>query len=154
MPSTNPCSLSITRIRSYLFSGWKRTVSSKFFDTQVPSISTDELVLPRPAHCVLFRLCCNGHSLLLSSYLTKIGRIENPSCSACGHPSQDTSHLILHCPAVDSAPFVLWRPSVSLLPLVQAVGNLPVFRAPWSSTMPPSLGRGRVTTQRQILRLQ
>ena len=44
----------------------------------------------------------NGHSLLLSFYLSRIGRIENPSCSACGHPSQDTSHLILHCPATDS----------------------------------------------------
>ena len=47
-------------------------------------------------------LRCNGHSLLLSSYLSKIGRIKNPSCSACGHSSQDTSHLILHCPAMDS----------------------------------------------------
>ena len=56
-----------------------------------------------PCHvrCVLSRFCCNGHSLLLSSYLFRIG-IENPSCSACGHPSQDTSHLILHCPATDS----------------------------------------------------
>ena len=33
---------------------------------------------------------------LLSSYLSRIGRIENPSCSACGHSSQDISHLILH----------------------------------------------------------
>ena len=40
--------------------------------------------------------------LLLSSYLSRIGRIENPSFSACRHPSQDTSHLILHCPATDS----------------------------------------------------
>ena len=44
----------------------------------------------------------NGHSFLLSFYLSRIGRIENPSCSACGHPSQDISHLILHCPATDS----------------------------------------------------
>ena len=51
---------------------------------------------------MLPHLRCNGHSLLLSSYLSMIGRIENPSSSACGHLSQDTSHLILHCPATDS----------------------------------------------------
>ena len=83
------CSLSplISRIHSCLISDRKRTISSKFFDTQVPSISTEELVLPRQAGCVLSRLCCNEHSLLLGSYLSRIGRIENPSCSACGHSS-------------------------------------------------------------------
>ena len=53
----------------------------------------EELVLPRHARCVLSLLRCNGHSLLLNSYLSRIGRIENPSCSACGHSSQDISHL-------------------------------------------------------------
>ena len=103
-PSAIPCSLSplISRIHSRLISDWKRTVSSKYFDTQVPSISTEELVLPRHARCVLSRLRCNGHSLLLGSYLSRIGRIENSSCSACRHSSQDISHLILHCPATDS----------------------------------------------------
>ena len=103
-PSAIPCSLSslISRIHSRRFSDWGRTVSSKFFDTQVSSISTEELVLPRHARCVLSRLRCNGHSLLLGSYLSRIGRINNPSCSACGHSSQDISHLILHCPATDS----------------------------------------------------
>ena len=97
-PSAIPCSLSpiIFCIHSRLFSDWRRTVSLKFFDTKVPSISTEELVLPRHARCVLSRLRCNKHSLLLSSYLSRIGRIENPCCSACGHSSQDTSHLILH----------------------------------------------------------
>ena len=54
-PSAIPCSLSplIFRIHFCLFSDWRRTVSSKFFDTQVPSISTEELVLPRHARCVL-----------------------------------------------------------------------------------------------------
>ena len=102
-PSAIPCSLSslISRIHSRLFSDWRRTVSSKFFDTQVPSISTEELVLPLYARCVLSRLRCNGHSLLLSSYLSKIGRMKNPCCSACGHSSQDISHLIPHYPATD-----------------------------------------------------
>ena len=129
------------------------TISSNLFDTQVPSISTEELVLSRHARYFLSRLRCNGHSLLLNSYLSKtvvlnlysliyplanfkskiypqifsllqipivvsknlnfcsqnlpprqvqganlppvknpcsrISRIENPSCSVCGHPSQD-----------------------------------------------------------------
>ena len=97
-PYAIPRSLSplIFRIHSCFFSDWRRTVSSKFFDTQAPSIPIEELVLPRHARCVLFRLPCNGHSLLLSSYLFKMGRIENPSCSACGYSSQDTPHLILH----------------------------------------------------------
>ena len=84
----------------------------------------------------------NGHSLLLSSYLTKIGRIENPSCSVFEHSSQDTSHLILRCPATDSAPLALWRLSVFLQPLVQALGTFSASWSPWSSAMPPLLGVG------------
>ena len=94
MPSLIPCSLS-SYLSYSLFSDWRRTVSSKFFDTQVPSISTVELQLHRHARWVLFRLRCNEHSLLLSSYLSSIGRIKNPFCSVCGHSSQDTSHSAL-----------------------------------------------------------
>ena len=119
MPSAIPCSLSplISRIHSCLFSDWRRTVSSKFFDTQVPSIATEELVLPRHARCVLSRLRCNRHSPLLSSYLSRIGRIENPSCSACGHSSQDTSHPIVQCPAIDSLRRSISDDSLSLYDL-------------------------------------
>ena len=118
-PSAIPCSLSplLSRIHSCLFSDWRRTVSSKFFDAQVPLISTEKLVLPRHARCVLSHLRCNGHSLLLVSYLSRIGRIENPSCSACGHSSQDISHLILHCPATDSLRLSLFGDSLSLYDL-------------------------------------
>ena len=150
-PSAIPCSLSplISRIQSSLFSDWKRTVSSKFFDIQVPSISTEEVMLSRHARCVLSRLHCNGHSLFLGSYLPRIGRIENPSCSACGLSSQDTSHLILHCPATDSLRSSLF---VSLRPLVQTLWRCPASGAPWSSAMPPSLGRGRVTDNNKASR--
>ena len=112
-------SLVVSRIYSCLFSDWRRrpTLSSKFFDTQVPSISTKELVLPRHARCVLWRLRCNGQSLLLSFYLFRIGRIENPSCSACGHSFLDTSHLILHCPATDSLHRLLFGYSLSFYDL-------------------------------------
>ena len=106
-----------SRIHSRLFSDWWLTVSSKFFDTQVFSISTQELVLPRHARCVLSRLRCNGHSLLLGSYLSRIGRIKNSSCSACEHSPQDTSHLILHCPATDSLRRSLFGESLSLYDL-------------------------------------
>ena len=103
-------------------------------------------MLPRHNRCVFSRLRCNGHSLLLGSYLSRIGRIENSSCSACAHSSQDTSHLILHCPATDSLRSWTVQTLVSLRPLVQALGSCPASGAPWSSAMPPSLGRGRVTT--------
>ena len=87
---------------------------------------------------------CNGHSLLLGSYLSRIGRIENPSCTACVHWSQDTSHLILHCPATDSLRCSL------LLPLIQALGSCPASGAEWSSAMPPSLVTGRVINNNNI----
>ena len=144
-PSAIPCSLSplISRIHSRLLSDWRRTVSSKFFDTQVSSISTEELVLPRHPHCILSRLCCNGHSLLLGSYLSRIGRIENPSCSASGHSSQDTSHLILHCPVTDSLRCSLFGDSLSLYDL---------WSRPWGVAWLlrlQSFGRDRVNNNNQ-----
>ena len=117
--SAIPSSVSplIFRIHSCLLSDWRRTVSSKFLDTQVPSISTVERVLSRQACCVLSRLRCNGHSLSLNSYFFRIGKIENPSCSVCGHSCQDISHLILHCPATDSLRRSLFGDSLSLYDL-------------------------------------
>ena len=53
----------------------------------------------------------------LGFYLSRIGRIENPSYSACGHLSQDISHLILHCPATDSLRRSLFGDSLSLYDL-------------------------------------
>ena len=149
-PFAIPCSLSplISCIHSCLFSDRRRTVSSKYLDTQAPLISSEELVLPRHARCVLCRFRCNGHSLLLGSYLTRIGRIENPFCSACGHSSQDISHLILHCPATDSLRRSLF---VSLRPLVQTLGSCQASGAPWSSAMPPFLVRGRVNNNNNKL---
>ena len=118
-PYAMSCSLSplIFRIHFSLFLDWRRTVSLKFFDAQVSSISTEELVLLLHARCVLSRLRCNGHSYLLGSYLSRIGRIENPSCSACGHSSQDTSYLIVHCPATDFLCRSLFGESLSLYDL-------------------------------------
>ena len=147
-PSAIPCSLSplISRIHFCLISDWRRTVSSKFFNTQVPSISTEELVLPHHARCVLSRLRCNGHSLLLGSYLSRIGRIQNHSCSACGHLS---FHSALSSYRL-FARLTFWRLSISLRPLVQTLGSCLASGAPWSSAMPPSLGRGRVNNNNNI----
>ena len=116
MPSAIPCGLSplISRIHSCFFLDWRRTVSFKFFDTQAPLISTQELERPGHVRCVLSCLSCNGHSFLLSFYLSRIGRIENASSSTCAHSSQDTSHLILHCPATDSLRRLLFVDSLSL----------------------------------------
>ena len=122
VPSAIPCSLSA--LISRVFSDWRHTVSSKYFDTQVTSISTKELVLPHHACCVLSCLRCNGHSLLLGSYLSRIGRIENPSCRACGHSSQDIFHLILYCPATDSLRRSLFGNSLSLYDLAWGVARL------------------------------
>ena len=81
-----------------------------------------------------------GHSFLLSR-----PSIENSFCSACGHSSQDTSHLILHCPATDYLRRSLFGDSLFLFlqSPVQALWSCPAFGAPWSSAMPPSLGMGR-----------
>ena len=76
----------------------------------------------------------------LSSYLSRKGRIENPSCSAFGHSSQDTSHLILHCPATDSLCPLLFGNFLSLQPLVQTLGSFPASGAPLSSAINQSLG--------------
>ena len=146
-----PCSYSslIFGIHSSLFSDWRHTLSSKFFDTQVPTISTKELVLLRHARCVLSCLHCNGHSLLLSSYLYRIGKIENPSCSACGHLS---SHSALSNYGL-FASLALWQFSVSLRTLSQALGSCLVSGAPWSSAINPSLGKIRVSTTTAKLKL-
>ena len=63
------------------------------------------------------RLRNDGLNLLFSSYLSRIGRIENPSCSACGHPTQSTSHLILQFPATDSLRRLLFGDSMSFYDL-------------------------------------
>ena len=132
-------------IHSSLFSDWRHTVSSKF-DTQVPAVSTEKLVLPRHARCAFSRLRGNGHCFLVRSHLSGIGRIENPSHSACGHPTQDTSHLILHCPAIDSLHCSLFGNSVR--PLVEVVGSCPASGSLWSSAMLPSLEEVKTTTTR------
>ena len=144
MPSAIPCSLSLllSRVYSCLFLDWRRTVSFNFFDTKIPVISTEKHVLTRLARFVLCRLCCSKYSLVLSFYPIRIARIENPSCSSCGHPSQDTSHLIQHCPATDSLRCSLWQLFVSLQSRVQALGSWLWFSMVFCDTTIPRKGLG------------
>ena len=114
-PQSLVVSLLLSVVSTLFFSRTGGVLSHQSILTQVPSISIEELVLPRHARCVLSRLRCNEHSLLLGSYFSRIGKIENPCCSACGHSSQDTSHLILHCPATDSLRHSLFGDSISTI---------------------------------------
>ena len=103
-------------------------------------------MLPRHARCVLYRLRCNGHSLLLCtlSFQNRQNReffLQRLRTLVPGHLS---SHSTLSSYGL-FAPLTLWRLSVSLQSLVQALGSCPASEAPWSSAMPPSLGSGRGT---------
>ena len=88
-------------INSFLLSAWKQTILSILFDTQISWAFNEELVLPRHACCTISRLRCSRQSLLLNSCLFRSGRIENSWRCAWVCPTQDTSHLILSCPAAD-----------------------------------------------------
>ena len=102
-----------------------------------------------PSSCSLCPLSSSLQRTLPSVKLLslKIGRIENPSCSARGHPSHDTSHLILQCPAMDCLGCLLFGNFLSPCDFwSRPLGSCPASGAPWSSAMPSSLGRGRATT--------
>jgi len=73
----------------------------------IPSVSSKELALPHLVRCELSRLRCHGHSLLLSSYLCKIKRKANSTCSICEHPLQDLTHfwVVLHL-SLSGAPYL------------------------------------------------
>ena len=51
---------------------------------------------------ILSRLRCNRHCFLLNTYLSRVGKIENSSCSIYSHPTQYTSHFIRHCPGTEA----------------------------------------------------
>ena len=90
----------ISSQRQSLYTSWRRSVQSGFFQHQIPSVSPEELTLPRSARCALSRLRCNGHSTLFNSYLHRVGRAETSSCSNCGSEPHNLSHLVLDCPVL------------------------------------------------------
>ena len=107
----------ISSQRLSLYTSWRRSVQSGFFQHQIPSVSPEELTLPHSARCALSRLRCNGHSTLLNSYLHRVGRAETPSCSNCGSEPQDLSHLVLDCPVLDLLRRAIFGHTLSLLDL-------------------------------------
>jgi len=84
-------------IRHTRYSFWRQNLSYNTLSCQIPSVSSEELALSRLIRCELSSCCCHGHSLLLSSYLCRTKR-KNSSCSACEHPLQDLTHLLLIVP--------------------------------------------------------
>ena len=78
--SLDPSSISVSLAplissqRLSLYTSWRRSVQSGFFQHQIPSVSPEELTLPRSARCALSCLRCNGHSTLLNFYLHRVGR--------------------------------------------------------------------------------
>ena len=71
-------------------------------------------------------------------------KIENFSCSVCGHPTQDTFHLILQCSATDSLHRSLFGDSLSLYDLWSR--ELPGFWDPKIFHLFRSLESGGVAT--------
>ena len=107
----------ISSQRQSLYTSWRCSVQSGFFQHQIPTVSPEELTLFCSACCALSPLRCNGHSTLLNSYLHRVGRAETPSCSNCGSESQDLSHLVLDCPVLDHLRWVIFGHTLSLLDL-------------------------------------
>ena len=107
----------ISSQRLSLYTSWRRSVQSGFFQHQIPSVSPEDLTFPRSARCALFRLRCNGNSILLNSYLHRVVRAETPSCSNCGSQSQDLSHLVLDCSALEYLHRAIFVHTLSLLDL-------------------------------------
>ena len=145
LPSLVVSISSLFRIHSSLFLDWRHTVSSKFFNTQFPSIFTEELVLPCHAHCVLSRLCSNGHSLLYPLFLS-FWNWQNQESFLQHLWTLIPGHLLSHSALSSYRPFVLlalWQLFFSLRSLVQVLGSCLASGAPWSSDMPhPSKGVG------------
>ena len=155
VPSAIPCSLSslISRIHSCLFSDWRHTVSSKFCDTQAPSISTEEVVVLLHARCVFSRLCYNRHSLLLAPISLELAESKIfLAALADTRPRNLSSHSALSSYGL-FASLALWQFSVSVRPLVHALKSCSASGASWSSTIHPFFGRGRVTTTTAKLKL-
>ena len=119
-----PCPLHpvVAKAHYSQYHNWRRHISHSHLNFQVPEVSLEEL-LSCPIRCELSRLCCHGHSLLLSSYFHKISWKENSACSACGHPLQNLSHL-LDCPASEplrksifgSSLFLTYGPDLGVWP--------------------------------------
>ena len=149
MPSAIPCSLSFTfRVHSSLFSDWKRTISSKFFDTQAYSFPLKNL-------CSLVTLAMS--SLVFAAIdtafrlaLITLGLAESKILLAAPEDTRPRTHLISFCTVqlrtLYAAQHLLFGNSLFLYDLwsrpwrvAQVLGSMVFHQA-------PSLGRGQVAT--------
>jgi len=73
--------------------------------------------------------------------ICRIKRKNISSCSACGHPLQDLTHLLLDCPAPEALRRAIFGTTSSIFYLWFRPWGVGSLR---SSSTPPSLGRGRV----------
>ena len=109
-------SLLLSLVSTLVFSGTRGVLSHLNFSThRFPRFSPRNLC--SLVMLAVFSLVYTATDTALSSYLSRIGTIENPFCSACEYSSQDASHLILHCPATDSLRRSLFGDSMSLYDL-------------------------------------
>ena len=124
LPSAAPQCLSSLKssFRQSLYSSWRTSVTSSLIPSQIPKVASEELSLPRSVRCHLSRLRCNGHSLLLNSYLRRIGRSISPCCPLCDSGNHDTSHLLTSCPSLSSTRVAIFGPSAS---------NFDLWARPW-----------------------
>ena len=148
MPSVIPCSLSsiISRIHSCLFSHWRRTVSSKFFNTQASSFPMRNLC--SLVTLAVFSLVFAATDTAYCQAFIFLGLAESrilPAAPAVTVPGHLSSHSALPSFGI-FATLALWRLSASIRFLFQALGSCRTSEAPWSSAMPPSLERGQVKT--------
>ncbi len=87
--------------KSSIFSSWRDQVRCSFYDGRIPTVNREERSLSRVARTELSRLRCNGHSLLLNSYLFRLGRVDTPICSKCGEDTTSAPlHELFQCPAL------------------------------------------------------
>ena len=104
-------------------------------------------MLPRHARCVLSRLRCNGHSLLLSFFISS-GLAESRIHSAALADTRPRIPLISLCTV--QLRILCFDRSLATLSLFSTSGpDLEEFPSFWGSMVfrhAPSLGRGRVTT--------
>ena len=109
---------------------WRRSIQSGLFQHQIPPVSSEKFTLPRSARCALSRLCCNGNSTFLGTYLYRFGRAETPSCSNCGSESQNFFYLVLDCPVLDFMPLAIFCHYLSILDLWSRPWGFPNY---WDS---------------------
>ena len=141
-PSAISCSLSplTSRIHSRFFSDWRRTISLKFF-FQFPPRNLCSLVM-----LAVFSLVYAATDTAYCEVLISLGLAESRILPAAPVDTRPRTPLISFCTVqLRTLRRCLFGDSVFLRPLVQTLGSCPASGAPWSSAMPPSLGRGRVT---------